>query len=314
MTTRMALRSGAAALALLMASGCALPVGHDRSSTAAPLPPQARYVAMGSSFAAGPGIMPMTDGTPARCSRSQHNYAQELARDRQLDLIDVSCSGATTAHILGAWNELPPQIDAVTAETRLVTITIGGNDVGFVGSLMASSCREGAGVTRSEQAATMCRAMAAYRQQADAAATSGAASRAVSGPDEASWATLEANLRRIIGTIHQRAPQARIIFVDYVTMIGSGALCAEVPLGDADAAQARQTATRLARLTETVALSEGAEVLKASDLSAAHTPCSSAPWSNGLYAAPGQPQGAPYHPNAAGMRGIADALVARLAR
>lgn len=311
MATNIHTASLAACLALITLGGCATTGNHS------PLPAQARYVAMGSSFAAGPGVTPMTEGTPARCARSQHNYAQELARDRQLTLVDVSCSGATTAHILGPWNELPPQIDAVTPDTRLVTITIGGNDVGYVGGLMAASCRDVPGMTRSEQALAMCREMAAYRQRAEAAAsaspsTSPAARQPASPGAEASWADLETSLRRIVTTIRQRAPQARIIFVDYVTMVGNGALCDQAPLADSDAAQARSTATRLARLTETVAQSEGAEVLKASDLSATHTPCDAQPWSTGLYPAPGQPQGAPYHPNAAGMRGIAEALAARL--
>ena len=74
-------------------------------------PAGAHYVAMGSSFAAGPGV-----GTPAetptdRCSRSAANYAQQLARKRNLHLTDVSCGGATTAHVLGPWNELPAQVD-----------------------------------------------------------------------------------------------------------------------------------------------------------------------------------------------------------
>lgn len=49
-----------------------------------------------------------------------------------LNLVDVSCGGATTAHILGAWSELAPQIDAVTSDTKLVTVTIGGNDLNYV--------------------------------------------------------------------------------------------------------------------------------------------------------------------------------------
>jgi hypothetical protein len=69
---------------------------------------------MGSSFAAGPGITTGADATPSRCSRSRDNYANQLARKRGLDLVDVSCSGATTAHVLGSWNELAPQIDSVT--------------------------------------------------------------------------------------------------------------------------------------------------------------------------------------------------------
>ena len=45
------------------------------------------------------------------------------------------------AHVLAPWNELPAQIDAVTPDTRLVTITIGGNDLNYIGNLfMVGRC------------------------------------------------------------------------------------------------------------------------------------------------------------------------------
>ena len=76
-------------------------------------------------------------------------------------MVDVSCSGATTAHILKRWGGLPPQIDAVTPAARLVTVTIGGNDVGYVGGLMAASCDADA-ASLSAAAAAMCKGMRAY--------------------------------------------------------------------------------------------------------------------------------------------------------
>lgn len=97
----------------------------------------ARYVAMGSSFASGSGVAPYDPAAPVRCQRSTQNYAHQLARKRNLALVDVTCGGATTAHILGSWNELPPQIEALTADTALVTITIGGNDIGFTNLIIA---------------------------------------------------------------------------------------------------------------------------------------------------------------------------------
>nr|WP_258545121.1 hypothetical protein [Micromonospora provocatoris] len=50
----------------------------------------------------------------------------------------MSCSGATTEDILyggdGALGiALPPQVNAVTSATALVTVQIGGNDIGFSG-------------------------------------------------------------------------------------------------------------------------------------------------------------------------------------
>lgn len=45
----------------------------------------------------------------------------------------AACSGATTANITdaGQWNE-PKQLDALSSSTDVVTLTIGGNDIGFV--------------------------------------------------------------------------------------------------------------------------------------------------------------------------------------
>ena len=76
------------------------------------MPVGARYVAMGSSYASGPGVTHAADARDPRCSRSNDNYAHQVARTLQLDLVDVSCGGATTKHVLEGWNELPPQIAA----------------------------------------------------------------------------------------------------------------------------------------------------------------------------------------------------------
>lgn len=53
----------------------------------------------------------------------------------------MSCSGATTSDLLdgGEWFQ-PAQIDAVRPGTKLVTLTVGGNDVSYLGSLTAWSC------------------------------------------------------------------------------------------------------------------------------------------------------------------------------
>ena len=81
------------------------------AQSAAPPPAGAKYVNMGSSFAAGPSIMPAEIPT-TRCGRSAQNYAHQLASRHNLSLVDVSCGGSTTAHLLGPWNELAPQLDA----------------------------------------------------------------------------------------------------------------------------------------------------------------------------------------------------------
>ena len=105
-----------------------------------PIPAGSRYVAMGSSFAAGPGLTPRAPGSPRRAGRSAGNYAHLVARALGLDLHDVTYSGATTSDILtSSAAGQPAQLDAVTPDTRLVTITAGGNDVGFLPRLTLAS-------------------------------------------------------------------------------------------------------------------------------------------------------------------------------
>src|SRR5690348_15938455 len=92
---------------LLALAGCATTTAQQPHTVS----PGARYVSLGSSYAAGAGIGRLVPGTPQRCGRTENNYAHLLAARMHLELVDVSCGGATTAHILGPWNELPAQLD-----------------------------------------------------------------------------------------------------------------------------------------------------------------------------------------------------------
>ncbi|MGH3216749.1 MAG: GDSL-type esterase/lipase family protein [Trebonia sp.] len=105
-----------------------------------PIPAGSRYVAMGSSFAAGPGLPSRVPGSPRQAGRSTGNYAHLVARELGLDLHDVTFSGATTSDLPGpSAAGLAAQLDAVTPETSLVTITAGGNDVSFLPRLTLAS-------------------------------------------------------------------------------------------------------------------------------------------------------------------------------
>ena len=92
-----------------------------------------RYVALGSSMAAGPGITPRADGAPWPAGRSARNYPHLVASALGLDLVDVTFSGATIANVLrDSQFGTPPQVEALDGSETLVTVTIGGNDVGYV--------------------------------------------------------------------------------------------------------------------------------------------------------------------------------------
>lgn len=265
------MRWGMAALALAASPVLAKP---------APLPEGARYVALGSSFAAGPGVGPTTPGTPPRCGRGTLNYPNLLAARLKLSLVDATCSGATTEHVLGPWKEVPAQIESVTAETRLVTITIGGNDVNFVGNIFAAAC---------EQATTPDARCQKWRDI---------------GEDV--WKADEERMRRIVREVRQRAPEARVVFVDYITVLPPKGTCTSVAISAERMKQSRAAAKRLAKLTARVAHEEGAEVFRFSAMSKSHAPCSVDPWSNGLTAPSGD--GIPIHPNRAGHAAAAEGL------
>jgi lysophospholipase L1-like esterase len=99
------------------------------------------YVALGDSAAAGPLILPPDLSSPG-CLRSLVDYPHVAAKELGVPLKDVTCSGATTADMTApqqtSSGAVPPQLDALSEQTRTVTVTIGGNDVGLVGA--ATSC------------------------------------------------------------------------------------------------------------------------------------------------------------------------------
>ena len=110
--------------------------------------PHAKYVAMGDSFSSGEGNPSFETGTDEgglnECHRSPLAYPRLLEDELEFETTAfVACSGATTSNVLyggasdGNWDE-GPQIDALSEETEIVTITIGGNDVGF--KVFATNC------------------------------------------------------------------------------------------------------------------------------------------------------------------------------
>jgi lysophospholipase L1-like esterase len=95
------------------------------------------YVSIGDSYTSGPGITPYAPGAPAGCGQSEKNYPHLVATALGLSLTDVSCGGATTSDETESQFEgQPPQDDALSAATEVVTIGMGGNDHGLFGTLL----------------------------------------------------------------------------------------------------------------------------------------------------------------------------------
>jgi lysophospholipase L1-like esterase len=243
----------------------------------------ARYVALGSSMAAGPGIRPSAPGAPFGSGRSARNYAHLVAEQLGLDLVDVTFSGATTAHVLTErQRSAPPQIEALDGSEDVVTITIGGNDVGYVPLLMGASLPG------------LARRLPAIRELLDRDART----TALDGIGDA--------LRAVGTAVRQRAPQARVMFVDYLTLLPAAGVPA-APLSAEHAELGRWVATRLEEATAEAAHATGCAVVRAGWASRDHHGWSPDPWAVAAgWPLPWRP--APFHPNAAGMRAVADLI------
>ena len=98
-------------------------------------------MALGDSFSSGEGAPPY-DANPKGCNRANAGWARRLHHDvAAVGSLDLrACSGATVKDVLsttgqvGAVAQLPSTPDP---SVTLVTITVGGNDVGF-GAIVAT--------------------------------------------------------------------------------------------------------------------------------------------------------------------------------
>ncbi len=244
-----------------------------------------KYVALGSSFGAGPGLRPRVPGSPRPAGRSSINYAHLTAAQLQLNLTDVTFSGATTVDLLETGKHAA-QLTAVTADTKLVTVTAGGNDIGYLGALTFASLP--AFLSRKKLAEFLDPYTLDDR-----------------------FAKLRDSLTRIAARVHEQAPDARLVFVEYLTILPPAGVPADPP-GEKVADWGRAVAERLAETTRSVAAAAGADALPVADFSRQHNAWSDDPWTRRFHY--GLRGGAPYHPNAAGMRHVADRLVALLSR
>jgi lysophospholipase L1-like esterase len=237
-----------------------------------------QYVALGSSFAAGIGLGPRAPGSPLVCMRSTNGYPQQLAKLTGLSLVDMTCSASTTEHILhGGQVFLGPQLAAIGPDTRLVTITSGGNDVGYIADLMFATGRAPLGPL------------------------------VWKGPkplERRDFAKVGENFVGIVAEIRRRAPAAKVVLVSYPTVLPSQGACAAVGVGPGQADISRAVAARLLEATRTAAERSGALFVDMTAAGVGHDACSSVPWVNG--AAP--TAGVAFHPNAAGAKATAEVV------
>jgi lysophospholipase L1-like esterase len=248
--------------------------------------PGTRYVSLGSSYAAGPGITPPAPGAPRAAGRSAANYPHLVAERFGLDLDDRTFSGATTTDLLQRHRGVPAQLDGITPETGLVTITAGGNDIGYLSTILAAS------LPRSLRSVPPLRRR--IRKGLD--------------PDSMREriAEMRAGLDTVLTRIERRAPDARIVLVGYLTIFPDD------PRGVAEFNDKRwltlcrwatATAARIDAVFAELAETHGCDHVDSGSASAEHHAWSADPWTHRLTLRRGD--GVAYHPNSAGMTAVA---------
>ncbi len=256
------------------------------------------YVALGDSYTAGP-LIPALGGTPPGCLRSSRNYPSLLAQElRPATFQDVSCSGATTANLsrsqrvsLGGRN--PPQLDAVRADTDLVTLGIGGNDIGFIE--IVNTC---ARLSPAEPSGAACRG-----------------SYTAGGTDQLVGRITDTapKIATALRAVAERAPDARVLLVGYPVLLpDTGPGCfPDVPFTAGDVTYLRQVEQRLnAMLAEQAGLA-GVTYVDTYRPSVGHDWCQP-PGTKWVEALEPTAPAAPVHPNALGMQATARAVLAAL--
>ncbi|MDU0288817.1 SGNH/GDSL hydrolase family protein [Saccharothrix longispora] len=275
--------AGVVALALpasvLPVPGLPTPPAAAAERAAAPEAAALAYVALGDSMPSGP-LIPSPTG-PLACGRSTHNYPHELAARLGAALTDVTCSGAAGRHLTEP-QELslldipagtaPPQFDALRPDTGLVTLTIGGNDVGLVG--IAQDC------VRLDPAATPC-----------------------AGEHEARLAQRLAGfgpkLAAALDGIRARSPRARVVVTGYGLYIKAGGCWPVQPVLPADADFLQGGVDRLNAVIAERSAAHGAEYVDLRTPSAGHDACQ-APWDKWVEGYVPTDLAAPLHPNRRG--------------
>lgn len=252
-----------------------------------PQPPTGKYVALGSSFAAGPG-----DGRSiGQCGQTADNYPRQVAKALNTTLVDATCSGAVVRDILkprASHRNGVPQIDSVTPDTTLVTVTVGGNDIAYIGRLANSACTNLANGLFVPPLGKYCTSFGWPSTY----------------PMVDGYLSVEQQLIEVVNAIRLRAPLARVVLVEYLPVVSvSEAPCDKLPLETWQVAETQSVGDQLASATARAAAATGATVVGSSTVGAKHTVCSAKPWVHGYG------QSMPFHPNAAGKTAMADEVL-----
>ena len=255
------------------------------------------YVSLGDSFTSGP-LIPNLTGSPVGCLRSTHDYPSLVAAAiRPSSFRDVSCQGADTTNMTRSegvgLGTNPPQLNALGRATTLVTLGIGGNDIGFSNIVLVCSA-----LSFTNPFGSPCKGH--Y--------TSGGTDRlaravAQTGPKVAA----------VLAAIHRLAPAARVLLVGYpVILPNTGRGCWPlVPFAFGDVSYLRGVELKLNQMLASEAAAHGATYVDTYTDSIGHDMCQ-APGTKWIEGIVPTMLAAPVHPNVLEERAMARQVLAAL--
>ena len=202
------------------------------------------YVALGDSYSSGVGTGSYTlDST---CKRSVYAYPYLYTQKHAgTSLTFVACSGAKTSDVLAT------QVQSVTKSTTLVTMTVGGNDIGFANLIY--QC------------------------------TLGDCSAALDSARANLEATVGGALDQVYGAVKLRAADgATIVVLGYPRMFSGASCFGTFGVSSTERTKANALADALDGVIATHASKDGVTYKSAISPFTGHVVCSSSPWLNGL--------------------------------
>jgi lysophospholipase L1-like esterase len=217
-----------------------------------------KYVALGDSYSAGNGAN--STNLDSSCNRNTYAYPYLVSQQRpNTQLTFVACSGAVTGDVTNK------QVPSLTVDTNIVTVTIGGNDVGFSSLIISCTtlgCQSQINTTNN-QIATQ----------------------------------LPAKLDATYAAIRSAAPSARVVVLGYPRVFANRTCSAATGITLDEESQLNGVADNLDNVIKARAQAAGFTYADPNPGFSGHDVCASTPYVNGfkLFAS-----GDSYHPTRAG--------------